>query len=344
MRRLLTGLFVLALLPLSANAERSAVDGFVASSRAESGVVDGLFASAKIGRAEPGAVDGFVAAARALAADVETGPLTNGLHYFASNERDLDLVADAVSGLGEVVVAVAADPGYILAAWADARALVLIDLDPAIVALHRIYAAFFTAAASPAEFSRLWTPAGEAEARALVEAAGGAELLEIFTAARPTVARRFAELERHMAAKGRPWLLSDATLYARVAGLVRAGRVVALRGDFTRAGTVAGIGEALRAAGLRVGLLYLSNIEQYFLYTPEFRENVQGLPLAGGQVLRTLPGRPAGFEYILQQGGQFQAWAAHPKVRSVYRIRGFKKGEHLVSRRVYVVDPSRAPP
>ena len=208
----------------------------------------------------------------------------------------------------------------------------------------RIYAAFFAAAPGPAEFSRLWTPAGEAEARALVEAAGGAALAEIFTQARPAVARRLAELERHMASQGRAWLLSDPRLYERVAGLVRAGRVIALRGDFTRAGTVHAVGEALRAAGLRVGLLYLSNIEQYFLYTPEFRANVQGLPLAGGQVLRTLPGQPAGFEYILQQGADFQAWAHNPKVRSVYRIRGFIKGEHLVGRRVHVVEPGRAQP
>jgi hypothetical protein len=288
----------------------------------------------------------FVARARALAGDLETGPLTNDTHYFASNERDLDLVAASLQDLGGVVVAVGADPGYVLAAWADAEALVLIDLDPAIVALHRVYAALFAAADGPQEFRRLWSTDARAEARAIVGAQGpdADALLAVFEAAQPAVERRLAELDRRMAAAGRAWLLSDAALYERVAGLVRAGKVIALRGDFTRAGTVRAVADALDAAGLRVGLLYLSNIEQYFLYTAEFRDNVGALPLAGGQVLRTLPGRPAGFEYILQQGAHFQAWAARPKVRSVYRIRGFKKGEHLVSRRVHVVDPSRPPP
>lgn len=288
----------------------------------------------------------FIARARAIAVDVETGPLTNGTHYFASNERDLDLVAAPLHDLGGAVVAVGADPGYILAAWADAEALVLVDLDPAIVALHRIYAAFFAAAAGPEEFRRLWSAAAIDEARAIVRAleVEAGPLLAVFDAARPAVERRLAELDRRMAARAQPWLLSDATLYARIAGLVRGGKVIALRGDFTRDGTVRAVGDALRAAGLRVGLLYLSNIEQYFLYTPDFRENVRGLPLQGGQVLRTLPGRPAGFEYILQEGPHFQAWAARPGVRSVYRIRGFKKGEHLESRRLHVVDPSRAPP
>lgn len=297
-------------------------------------------ARAQEGVAADAAAAGFVARAQALAADGETGPLTNGLHYFASNERDLDLVRAQVTGVGGVLVAVAADPAYILAGWAEPRAIVLVDLDPAIVQLHRVYAAFFAAAQGPAAFRRLWSEEGAADGRALLTE----ELRAVYEEARPAVARRLADVERRFADRQVPWLLSDAAQYGRVAGLVREGRVVALRGDFTRDGVVRAVGEALQAGGLRVGLLYLSNIEQYFLYTPGFRAGIAALPLTGAQVLRTLPGRPAGFEYILQRGEHFQAWAAAPAVRSVYRIRGFKKGEHLVSRTVHVVDPSRAPP
>jgi hypothetical protein len=297
-------------------------------------------ALAPTARAEPSPIAGFVAEARALASDDETGPLTNGLHYYASNERDLDLIEPDVRGVGGVLVAVAADPAYVLAGWADPSAIVLVDLDPAIVELHRVYAALFAGADGPAAFRRLWTAQGEAEARALV----GEELLARYLEARPQVDRRLAELERRFAARGVAWLLSDAQQYERVAALVRAGKVVALRGDFTRDGVVGDVGEALRAAGLRVGLLYLSNIEQYFLYTPGFRANVAALPLQAAQVLRTLPGRPAGFQYILQGGEHFQEWVAAPAVRSVYRIIGFKKGEHLPGRTVRVVEPSRRPP
>lgn len=297
-------------------------------------------ARAQEGVAADAAAAGFVARAQALAADGETGPLTNGLHYFASNERDLDLVRAQVTGVGGVLVAVAADPAYILAGWAEPQAIVLVDLDPAIVQLHRIYAAFFAAAQGPAAFRRLWSEEGAADGRALLTE----ELRAVYEEARPAVAKRLADVERRFADRQVPWLLSDEVQYRRVAGLVRGGRAVALRGDFTRDGVVRAVGEALQAGGLRVGLLYLSNIEQYFLYTPGFRAGIAALPLAGAQVLRTLPGRPAGFEYILQRGEHFQAWAAAPAVRSVYRIRGFKKGEHLVSRTVHVVDPSRAPP
>ncbi len=290
-------------------------------------------------RAETSA-ERFAAAARVLAGDPDAGPLTNGLHYYASNERDLHLVADAVKGRGGALVAVAADPAYVLAGWAAPEAIVLIDLDPAIVALHRVYAAFFAAAADPAAFRRLWTPEGADEARALLRDAP--DLQAIYDDASPAVTRRWAELDRRMG--DTPWLLSDPAQYRRVAGLARSGRVQAFRGDFTRDGAVRAVGEALRAAGLEVGLLYLSNIEQYFLYTPEYRANVRALPLDGALVLRTLPGRPAGFEYILQEGAHFERWAQSPKVRSVYRIRGFVKGEHLVARTVFTIDPSREPP
>lgn len=305
----------------------------------------GLALALLVAPARAEALERFLADAGALADDPEAGPLTNGLHYYASNERDLHLVADEVRGLGGVLVAVAADPAYVLAGWSEPEAIVLVDLDPAIVRLHAIYAAFFAHAADAAAFGRLWTPEGADAARALLRTRPDApELLAVYDEASPAVARRFAELERRMAANATPWLLSDAAQYERVAGLVRAGRVHALRGDFTRPGAVRAIGEALRAAGLGVGLLYLSNIEQYFLYTPDFRANVHALPLAGARVLRTLPGRPAGFEYILQEGAHFDRWAQSPKVRSVYKIRGFVKGEHLAARTLHTIDPRRDPP
>ena len=292
-------------------------------------------------------LDRFRASALTSTGDADTGALTNGKHYYASNERDLHLFADDVVDRGGLIVAVAADPGYILAAWADADALILVDLDPAIADLHRIYAAFFTAADDIDEFRRLWREEGADTAHELIVSAaeprGDADtLLAIYDEARPSIARRFVDLERRMAANDRPWLLSDESLYTRVSEMVRGGRVYAFRGDLTRTGIVSDLGRWLDEAELDVSLLYLSNAEQYFMYKQDFRDNILAVPLAEESlVLRTLPGRPAGFEYIVQDGADFQARLADPKVRSVYRIRGLKKGEHLVGRTRHVVDPAK---
>ncbi len=316
------------------------------------GLVFGLLGAPAVGFAEPSLTSApapplaaMVAELAAITPDTDTGTLTNNTHYFASNERDLDLVAATVAPLGDVWLAVGADPVYILAAWGQPSAVVVVDLDPAIVDLHAIYAVFFAHAETPEDFVALWSEAGVATAQALL--AGDpttADKLEIYTAAQPAVARRFADLTRRFAAKSQAWLLSDPAHYLRVAHLVRSGRVLAVRGDFTRAGVVAEIANLLQHHAVPLGLVYLSNIEQYFLYTQEFRANVGALPLATAQVVRTLPGRPAGFEYIVQAGDHFQRWVAAPQVRSVYRIRGFRRGEPLQSRTLHVIDTTQGPP
>ena len=281
----------------------------------------------------------------AATTDRETAELTNGKHYLASNERDLHLLQADARDRGGVLVAVGADPGYVLAAWADARAIVFVDLDPMIPELHRIYAAFFAEAATIDDFRALWTPQGATEATRLIATIAADEedanvLADLYASAQPAINRHFADLSKRMAAAGVSWLLSDDALYQRIRALIRNGKVIALRGDFTRGGVVRLLGERLREHGQEVGLLYLSNIEQYFLYGQDFRDNVGALPFAaGGLALRTLPGRPAGFEYIVQDGAHFQELLADPKVRSVYRIRGFRRGDHLAGRTRFRIDP-----
>ncbi len=294
-------------------------------------------------------VDQLRASSESDVDDTEQSPLTNGRHYYASNERDLHLFAEDVEDRGGLIVAVAADPGYTLAAWADADALVFVDLDPAIVDLHRIYAAFFRAADNSEDFRRLWHKKGVATAEELItnaaeETGDAARLLAIYAEARPAIERRFADLTRRFAQRHVAWFLSDQALYDRVAKLARTDRVLALRGDLTRSGQVRDLARRLDEADLDISLLYLSNAEQYFMYKEAFRANMLALPLAENcQVLRTLPGRPAGFEYIVQDGADFQARVGDPKVRSVYKIRGLKRGQHLKGRTHYTV-PSTLPP
>jgi hypothetical protein len=229
-----------------------------------------LLTALLFGPADPGESFDQVRSAAVSAGDEETGELTNGRHYYASNERDLHLIAEDVRDRGGVLFGVAADPSYILAAWADADAIVLVDLDPAIVDLHRIYAAFFRAADDPASFRKLWRADGRAAAEELLTLAAdddsdAATLLATLAEAAPAIDRRFADLEARMAANSTAWLLSDKDHYRRVADLVRNGQVLALRGDLTRDGVVRDLADWLREADLEISVLYLSNIEQYFM-------------------------------------------------------------------------------
>lgn len=272
----------------------------------------------------------------ALTGDPPPPQTTNGKHYLTSNERRLDLFADDVRDLGGVTIGVGTDQNYVLAGWSRPEVLVLLDFDQRVVDLHAVYGAMFVHAATPAEFLALWaedaapTVEGLLAAR-IADPERRAAARAAYAEAREPVRRWLTGLSGQMRRARTPWLLDDPAQYEHVARLHREGRVLALRADFTAEGAVAAVAREVAAAGMTVRVLYLSNIEQYFMYGPAFRANALAMPFdARSRVLRTLPGRPAGFEYIVQAGADLHAWLGSPKVRSVYAIRGLARGEHLV--------------
>jgi hypothetical protein len=279
---------------------------------------------------------------RRLEPDPAPARTTNDLHYLVSNERRLDLFRPELDDLGGVLLGVGTDQNYVMAAWSRTELLVIVDFDQQVVDLHAIHGALMIAAPTMEEFRRLWSEAGAPDARAALRATHPerTELIELYDAARDIVDRRLRRLARRYAELGvRSWL-DTPEQYRFVADLHARGRVVALRGDFTREGVLRRVAGVLSAHALPVKVLYLSNIEQYFTYRKPFKANMLALPFDGGSlVLRTLPGRPAGFHYILQRGDDFHAWMRAPKVWSVYKLRGMAKGEHLVAGERFVAGP-----
>ncbi|MBV1857419.1 MAG: hypothetical protein KUG77_03335 [Nannocystaceae bacterium] len=276
-----------------------------------------------------------------LPSDPAPAKLTNGTHYLVSNERRLDLLRDDVAGHAGVYLGVGAAQNYLLAGWAAPSFMVLIDFDQDVVDLHALHMAFLSYAGDGAEFETLWSEDAEPIVERLLAIATSnpvrrIRLRALYDRARPEVATSLAKTRARFAELGVRCFLSDPAQYDALATLARTGRIVAKRGDFTQPGVVADIAEALEHAQTRVGVLYLSNIEQYFMYTRGFRDNVAALPMdRETAVLRTLPAQPAGFEYITQRGDHMQAWVRRKNVRSVYRIRGMKPGlERTASTRI----------
>jgi hypothetical protein len=293
----------------------------------------------------PASIDAAVAELRALEPDPAPARTTNDLHYLVSNERRLDLFRPELDELGGVLLGVGSDQSYVMAAWSRTELLVIIDFDQQVVDLHSIHGALITAAPTVEELRRLWSEAAADEARAILREAhpDRPELIALYDDSRQIVARRLHGLTRRYAELGVHSWLDTPAQYDFVAGLHARGRVVALRGDFTRDGVLRRAAAVLEAHSLPVKVLYLSNIEQYFTYRRPFKDNMLALPFAADTVvLRTLPGRPAGFHYILQRGDDFRAWMRAPKVWSVYRIRGMAKGEHLAAGERFVAGPPPA--
>jgi hypothetical protein len=235
-------------------------------------------------------------------------------HYVISNENRHFLYRDSVTGKGGVYVGVGTDQNYMLAGWSRPEVLVLMDFDQVVVDLHRVYRVAFLQADGPAAFLRLWDKKNIPAMHALIDQAypegklrTGAQYA--YRISRAAVQRRLLRMKALYKRLGVSNFMDDREQYAYIADLFRNNRVVALRGDLTQTHTVREIGLAARETGLPVRVLYLSNAERYFPFTPEFKENMLDLPVdARTQVLRTANFRRGAYEYNVQSGQNLQAW------------------------------------
>ncbi|HEX5754256.1 MAG TPA: hypothetical protein VFZ09_49190 [Archangium sp.] len=264
-----------------------------------------------------------------LPSDPTPAELVRDTHYWISNEDHLGLFHDAVKDKRGVYLGVGSDQNYLLAAWARAEVLVLMDFDQSIVDLHRVYRLMFLAAETPEEFLRLWRRESRAEVRRLIQEKGGtrferAQLLRAYGTARWAVERRLKRVVEQMKKASLPCFLVDADDYAHIRGLHEGNRVLVVRGDLTAERTVAALGRVTKQAGRKMGVVYLSNAEQYFPYDANYRSNMRALPLDEHSVVVRTSGqrgithvKGSYYHYNTQSGSSFRAWLEDRKTRDV---------------------------
>ncbi|MGE0787771.1 MAG: hypothetical protein AB7S26_19000 [Sandaracinaceae bacterium] len=221
-------------------------------------------------------------AARRIAADVpDEGTPNPGEHYPISNEFRHDLWFDHIRDLGGAFVGVGADQCYTLAAVQNASIVWVVDFDPLVPVIHRLYGVLVPATATPAELvARFEEGAVDATVALLEERLAGAPDREaVIGAYRRNRARMHGYLRRVLRNPRQGSWLSDPALYARVRALHEGGRVIARNGDVTANGALRAVGNAARQLGVPVRVLYFSNAEQFFPYGTELRANVNNLPV-----------------------------------------------------------------
>jgi hypothetical protein len=264
-----------------------------------------------------------------LPADPAPPELVRGNHYWISNEDHLELFYDAVKDKGGLYMGVGSDQNYLLGAWARAELLVLMDFDQSIVDLHRVYRVLFLKAETPGEFLRLWSQESRPEVRRLIEEGypdkkERVPVLRAYGIARWAVERRLHRVVEQMKKASLPCFLVDEAEYAHLRRLYQEDKVFMVRGDLTARRTVGAIGRAAEQAGKKVGVLYLSNAEQYFPYDAQYRSNIRELPLDESSVVVRTSGqrgithvKGTYYHYNTQSGASFVAWLADAKTRSV---------------------------
>ncbi len=288
-------------------------------------------------------------------ASIRTDPkpprLTRNSHYLVSDETRHDLFRTDILDKGGVFMGVGPDQNYLMAGWARPRVLVLLDFDQVVVDLHAVYRVAFLEASSPGEFLELWAPGNEKSMERLLAREFGGHprynhIRKAHRMARTLVSVRLNRVRHSMKRLQVPCYLEDPEQYGFVRGLFVTGRVFAVRGDLTAASSVRDVGEAARKSGLRIGVLYLSNAEQYFPWEKQYRDNMLALPLdEHSVVLRTASihtnrGKDGRYEYITQSGANFRAWMSDSRIHQVQRmIRHRSEGTLLGHSRIRALPP-----
>lgn len=270
-------------------------------------------------------------------------------HFVTSDERAHHLFRRAIEDRGGAFLGVGTDQNYLMAAWARPELIIMMDFDPVVVDIHRIYRAFMLRASTPQEFVALWQDKARTEARAaLAEATGDEKLLrrleQTLTRYAPNVRRRLTWMHRHHSKLGVPTFLGDAAQYEFLRQAFTEGRILLVRGDLTGDATLTDIGAVLTRRGVPMRVLYLSNAEKYFDYTPQFRGNMLGLPMDDQTVVLRTSGVPGDewtgdgfYRYFVQSGPHFRAWLERtPPLKNVNPIRkkrtkGTEQGLYLLS-------------
>ena len=298
----------------------------VAPARADSG-------AAKVA---PPAITPLDADARALLSSIPADPkprsTVRGLHYVVSNEARPHFFRDVVEDLGGALVGVGTEQNYIYAGWARPELIVPMDFDPVVVDVHRIYMRFFVEAPTPDAFIDLWKKKASKTSVEMISALATSDedrkgLLRAWRMGRKWIHGRLIKLRRRYTKRGIPIFLTDQDQYDYLVSMVRGGRVHPVRGDLTKKGTLEAIGQVVAKLGLTIRVLYLSNAEQYFSYTPAFRESIRSLPTdPKSLVLRTHPkAKDEDYSYMIQTMDHFRAFLARDTVRTSARVRAYRK-------------------
>ena len=257
--------------------------------------------------------------------------LVLGSHYWVSNENDHELWFDTLKDIGGCMSGVGTDQLYLFAAWAKSSVLVPLDFDITVAELHRVYGVFFIEAEGIDEFMRLWSAKGEEDAVALLTAKLGSDGSqetgpELYLRSRATVYRRLKMLQKHYEKVGVSSFVTDADDYAFVRMLWLNHRVYPVRGDLTAEVAMVSLARTLEGVGLDLRVLYLSNAEKYFDYTPQFRRNIIEQPYSiESLILRTrqaeyLGVAAGGYHYNVQAAVGFAHWMERSKVANQTRL------------------------
>ncbi|MEZ4430300.1 MAG: hypothetical protein R3A51_21685 [Nannocystaceae bacterium] len=249
---------------------------------------------------EVAAVDGLApltdAQRQQLGEGAEDPPIPVDIHYVQSNETRHDLFFPYIEGVGGAYVGVGSDQNFTMLAKARSEFAFLMDIDHRVVGLHKIYAALIPKAEGPDDVIHYFHRDQKDATAALLEQEFAAlsdkerrALLVGFKGARETVYRHLLRVKTRRPRGGPVTWLSDPAMFAHIKKMHAQGRIRVMSGDLTGPDSLQTVARACGELGVPVAVLYMSNAEEFFDYTPGFVANIKALPGSDDAViLRTI--------------------------------------------------------
>lgn len=260
-----------------------------------------------------------------------------GGHFPFTDELHLDLFEKHISRLGGTYIGVGTDQGYLFVGWQRPTLGLLIDYDPWVVIIHKFYMAFWKICDDAACLHSFFDDEKKGlewikSENGIAEGLNKALPIEVYKKTNRSIARQLKRLER---AKMKSFM-NDPETFAFIKNMIQSGRIRTLQANLLGDKAFASIASTLDELGAKVTTLYLSNAEQYWGYSAQFKKNIIDLPVHDNAIiLRTSATKPANkdYRYSIQPIRVFKAWLQHPEGKSVRQV----------TKRVRVKDPEDFP-
>jgi len=251
-----------------------------------------------------------------------------GRSYLAGDEWNLHLYYPAIKNLGGGYVGVGSDQGYMMMSWLRPEFAWLIDYDPNVLLIHKVYHAFFLEADGPRAFMKLWKASGREDARALLERTYADDpdkelILKSYNEWRKRILNRHLRLAKKLEELDVPYYASSKRHYTFVREMIQQGRVRPMQTNLLDDEGLVGISKAAGELGVTLRVIYLSNAQEYWEYPDQFRANAASWPVdKKSYVLHTLStwSTNKDYRYVLQKATNFKEWMSMDWNEKVYQM------------------------
>ena len=250
-----------------------------------------------------------------------------GGHFLFSDEKHPEMFRETIENLGGTYMGIGTDQGYVFIGWQRPTLAFLVDYDPWVVIVHKLYMALFKVCDSgDCILSYFEDPEKGREFIKSCDELSDRETLAIYKDAQRGITNRLRNIRR-MKEKT---FMNDADTFDYIKKLIETGRLTTYQANLLGDRAFASTREAMQKLGAQMTVLYLSNAEQYWRYSDQYRKNMSELDYSdNAYILRTIATKPVNgdYRYSAQKADLFKSWIVLPTTHTYKDFVGYTRNK-----------------